>query len=166
MADALCQTPSNTAATHAKRFTVQTGTLRTVLTTRPATPLPTHLHQVKTARLFLRDVTAVSPLSLLLFGGPLTVLHAEGAVLVGAGPGLGPGVRVACRAQTAVLVKQLRAALDRQLEQRFCGGGGGRGREGQGGGGGAGGLGDAVVAAVRQMLREEDEQRGVAARLA
>ncbi len=110
----------------------------------------------------------MSPLSLLLFGGPLTVLHAEGAVLVGAGPGLGAGVRVACRAQTAVLVKQLRAALDRQLEQRFSGGGGGRGREGQGGGGGAGGggLGDAVVAAVRQMLREEDEQRGVAARLA
>ncbi|GFR43276.1 hypothetical protein Agub_g4340, partial [Astrephomene gubernaculifera] len=48
-----------------------------------AHPFLVYLEKVKTARLYLRDVTAVSPLTLLLFGGPLTLFHAEGAVLVG-----------------------------------------------------------------------------------
>lgn len=38
--------------------------------------------QIKTSRTFLRDVTPVSPISLMLFGGPLTVMHQEGTVLV------------------------------------------------------------------------------------
>lgn len=128
---------------------------------------------MKTSRLYLRDVTATSPLSLLLFGPePLTVLHAEGAVVVGgtgagAGGGAagGGGVRVACRAQTAVLVKQLRRALNKLLEQRFRGAGGGGGGAGGEGAWRGGALGDAVIAAVRQMLREEDDQRSLAAKL-
>ncbi|GLI66501.1 hypothetical protein VaNZ11_010328 [Volvox africanus] len=129
-------------------------------------PYLVYLEKVKTARLYLRDVTAISPLSMMLFGGPLTVLHAEGAVLVGSGSGSGSGVaqsvlRIACRAQTAVLVKQLRGALERLLERRFVG------SSGNGGGGDGGGsqVAETVVGIVRQMLREEDEQRCMAARL-
>lgn len=33
-------------------------------------------------RVHLREVTPVSPMALLLFGGPLKVLHQEGVVLV------------------------------------------------------------------------------------
>ncbi|KAG2438593.1 hypothetical protein HXX76_005143 [Chlamydomonas incerta] len=131
-------------------------------------PYLVYLEKMKTSRLYLRDVTATSPLSLLLFGPePLTVLHAEGAVVVGgsgAGTGTG-GVRVACRAQTAVLVKQLRRALNKLLEQRFRGAGGGGGGAGGEGAWRGGALGDAVIAAVRQMLREEDDQRSMAAKL-
>ena len=32
--------------------------------------------------MFLRDVTPVSPMAVLLFGGALQVLHAEGVVMV------------------------------------------------------------------------------------
>ena len=35
----------------------------------------THAPQVKTSRTFLRDCTVVSPLALLLFGGPLNIVH-------------------------------------------------------------------------------------------
>lgn len=70
--------------------------------------------QVKTSRIFLRDVTPVPPLALLLFGGPLRVLHGEGAVLVSG------WLRVACPAQTAVLVKQLRQALEKVLEGKVA----------------------------------------------
>ncbi|KXZ48157.1 hypothetical protein GPECTOR_30g253 [Gonium pectorale] len=142
-------------------------------------PYLVYLEKVKTSRLFLRDVTAVSPLSLLLFGGPITVLHTEGAVLLGGGGGSGGGgggsgggIRIACRAQTAVLVKQLRGAISRLMERRVTGAGHGEGRGGGGGGGGAAAaaaaaarLAEAVVATVRQMLREEDEQRALATRL-
>ena len=38
--------------------------------------------QVKTSRTFLRDCTVISPLALLLFGGPLSVAHAGGYVSV------------------------------------------------------------------------------------
>ena len=38
--------------------------------------------QVKTSRTFLRDCTVISPLALLLFGGPLSIAHAGGYVSV------------------------------------------------------------------------------------
>ena len=38
--------------------------------------------QMRTSRTFLRDVSIVSPMSLLLFGGSLSVVHEEGYVLV------------------------------------------------------------------------------------
>ncbi len=53
-------------------------------------------------------------MALLLFGGPLTVLHEEGAVLVGG------WLKLRAAAQTAVLVKHVRAALDALLEARVA----------------------------------------------
>jgi len=38
--------------------------------------------QVKTSRTFLRDCTVISPLALLLFGGPLAIAHAGGYVSI------------------------------------------------------------------------------------
>ena len=38
--------------------------------------------QVKTAKVFLRDVTPVSPMAVLLFGGRLQIIHTEGVILV------------------------------------------------------------------------------------
>ncbi|KAF5835639.1 P-loop containing nucleoside triphosphate hydrolase protein [Dunaliella salina] len=75
-------------------------------------PFVVYLEKVKTSRTFLRDVTPVSPISLMLFGGPLTVLHQEGAVLVDG------WIRVRAAAQTAVVVKALREALDRLLQEK------------------------------------------------
>jgi hypothetical protein len=81
-------------------------------TARFPQPFVVFLEKVATARVFLRDVTPVSPMALLLFGGPLKVLHEEGAVLVDG------WARVRAPAQTAVLVKKLRAALDSALEAK------------------------------------------------
>ena len=50
-------------------------------------------------------------MALLLFGGSLSVVHEEGVVLVDG------WIRVKAAAQTAVLVKQLRAALVGLLER-------------------------------------------------
>jgi len=60
------------------------GAKRFLTHTHTNTHARAHAHgtQVKTSRTFLRDVTPVSPISLMLFGGPLTVIHQEGAVLV------------------------------------------------------------------------------------
>ncbi|KAG1663311.1 hypothetical protein FOA52_006270 [Chlamydomonas sp. UWO 241] len=86
-------------------------------TARFPQPFVVFLEKVATARVFLRDVTPVSPMALLLFGGPLKVLHEEGAVLVDG------WARVRAPAQTAVLVKKLRAALDSVLEAKVRGSG-------------------------------------------
>ena len=64
--------------------------------------------QMKTSRTFLRDCSVVSPLMLLLFGGSLEVLHADGLSLVDG------WLRVRAAAQTAVLVKQVRRSLSAQ----------------------------------------------------
>ena len=64
---------------------------------------------MRTTRTFLRDCSVASPMALLLFGGELTVLHEAGAVLVDG------WLRIRAPATTAVLVKQLRAALDSLL---------------------------------------------------
>lgn len=68
--------------------------------------------QVKTSRVFLRDCTPVSPLSLLLLGGPLTVIHDRGVVLVSG------WIRIVADAATAVRIRQLRGALDSVLAER------------------------------------------------
>jgi ATP-dependent RNA helicase DHX29 len=53
-------------------------------------------------------------MALLLFGGDLEVAHAEGYVTIDA------WIRIRAPAQTAVLVKRLRAALDRLLERQVA----------------------------------------------
>lgn len=68
--------------------------------------------QVRTSRTFLRDCTVVSPMALLLFGGELVVVHEGGYALID------NWIRIRASAPTAVLVKQLRAALDALLEKK------------------------------------------------
>ena len=68
--------------------------------------------QVRNLLMFLRYCSVVSPMGLLLFGGVLTVLHEASAVLVD------KWLRICAPAPTAVLVKQLRAALDSLLAAR------------------------------------------------
>lgn len=70
------------------------------------------LEKVKTSRVFIRDCSVVSPLTVLLFGGALTVMHEEAAILVDG------WLRIPAPAQTAVLVKQMRAAVDGLLQHK------------------------------------------------
>lgn len=60
------------------------------------------------------------------------VLHEEGAILVNG------WLRLLADAQTGVIIKKLRGALDSLLAARVAGGGGGRGGGRGGGGGGTG----------------------------
>jgi ATP-dependent RNA helicase DHX29 len=91
----------------------------------------------------MRECTAVSSMALLLFGGPLTVLHEEKAVL------LDGWLRIKASAQTAVLVKGLREAFDALLDQAIA-----APEKGRGGKGGGGGLGEqgAMTAHVVEMI--------------
>jgi hypothetical protein len=102
---------------------------------------------------FLRDTSVVSSMALLLFGGALTVLHEEGAILVGG------WLRLLAAAGTAVLVKELRGALDALLAAKVAGGRG-RGAGGQGGRGAAAppvaALEAKVVGAIERMLGEAE----------
>ncbi|CAL8464644.1 g4179 [Coccomyxa elongata] len=75
-------------------------------------PYLVYLEKVRTSRTFLRDCTVVSPMALLLFGGELVVVHEGGYALID------NWIRIRASAPTAVLVKQLRAALDALLEKK------------------------------------------------
>ena len=81
----------------------------------PAFPFAVFLEKVKTSRVFVRDATVVAPAALLLFGGVMDVRHAEGRVC------LDGWLWLRASAQTAVLFKRLRAALDDALEKRIRG---------------------------------------------
>ena len=109
-------------------------------------PFLVYLERVKTARVFLRDCTVVPPAALLLFGGPLAVLHEAGQVVVGG------WLRVGAAAQVAVLVKRLRDAVDGLLAAAIAGGGGGGG----GSGGSGSGARPQVLEAIRQLLAESE----------
>ncbi len=63
---------------------------------------------------FMRDVSAVSAAGLMLFGGGFSIQHTEGTVT------LSGGTRLLVDAQTAVLLKALRAALQRNLAVRVA----------------------------------------------
>eukprot|EP00976_Prorocentrum_cordatum_P114998 1195935-Prorocentrum_minimum.AAC.1 len=62
---------------------------------------------------FIRECTAVSPYALLLFGGPITVRHENSQVWVD------QWIPLQAAAQTAVLFKELRKALDAQLSRKI-----------------------------------------------
>eukprot|EP00937_MAST-01D_sp_MAST-1D-sp2_P000724 g724.t1 len=68
--------------------------------------------KVRTTRLWIRESTMVTPYSLLLFGGKLEVLHKEGTVCVDR------WVRFQAVARIGVLVKALRAELDKLLGEK------------------------------------------------
>ena len=105
------------------------------------------------SRVYLRDTTAVSGAALLLFaGGAPLVLHDEAAVVVGG------WLRLRVAPAAAVLVRQLRAALDALLAAAVGGGGGCGG--GQGGLAAAVHLAPRVVDAIRLLLAEAEEAGG------
>lgn len=59
------------------------------------------------------DCTVVSPLTVMLFGGGLSIKHEEGFVMID------EWIRVRAAAPIAVLVKKLRIALDALLKQKL-----------------------------------------------
>ncbi|PRW58696.1 helicase domain-containing [Chlorella sorokiniana] len=75
-------------------------------------PYLTYLEKVRTSRTFIRDCTVASPLAILLFGGSLAVAHDSSYVQVDG------WLRIRAPAQTAVVIKRLRAALDALLERK------------------------------------------------
>ena len=94
-------------------------------------PYLVYLEKVRTTKAFLRDVTAVSPIAVCLFGGSgsgsgcLEVRHAERALVVDG------WLRARLpSAAAAVLVVRAREALDRYLASRVSGGGRGGGGNG------------------------------------
>jgi hypothetical protein len=72
-------------------------------------------------QVFVRECSVVSPLALLLFGGTLAVQHEQGTIL------LNGWCHIPAPAQTAVLVKKVRDALDSLLEESVAGPGRGKG---------------------------------------
>jgi hypothetical protein len=69
--------------------------------------------QANTDRVYLRDVTAVSPLALLLFGGNVSINHDRGSVTVDSQFSFEAPGRV------AVLVRELRAECDSLLREKI-----------------------------------------------
>lgn len=124
----------------------------------PAFPFLVFHEKVRTSRVFVRDSTVVAPAALLLFGGAIDVHHASGRV------SLDGWLWLRASAQTAVLYKRLRAALDAALDARIRGAhhrdnSHRKGRDG-GGGGPGGGLGGAAGAedllqTIRSLLTEQ-----------
>ncbi|KZV48665.1 hypothetical protein F511_10351 [Dorcoceras hygrometricum] len=68
-------------------------------------PFLVFLEKVETKKVFLRDTTIVSPYSVLLFGGSLSVQHQTGRIIVD------NWLTMEAPAQTAVLFKELRLTL-------------------------------------------------------
>lgn len=68
---------------------------------------------VKTAKVYVRDATTISPYALLLFGGQIHVQHQSNKIVVDNWLSLTAAPKV------AVLVKQLKALLDRLLERKI-----------------------------------------------
>eukprot|EP00850_Spirogloea_muscicola_P015823 SM000124S25955 [mRNA] locus=s124:410023:420711:+ [translate_table: standard] len=62
--------------------------------------------KVRTTKVYIRDCTCVSPYPLLLFGGPVSVNHLAGEVVVDS------WLQLRAPAQTGVLFKELRKCLD------------------------------------------------------
>jgi len=68
---------------------------------------------VKTAKVYVRDATTISPYALLLFGGAIKVHHKNSKITVDGWLGLDAAPK------TAVLVKQIREHLDRMLLRKI-----------------------------------------------
>ncbi|KAK3252316.1 hypothetical protein CYMTET_38381 [Cymbomonas tetramitiformis] len=69
--------------------------------------------RVQTAKVYVRECTMVPPYALLLFGGDIEVLHADGQVTVDR------WVRFQAPARIAVLVRELRAEVDKLLVEKI-----------------------------------------------
>ncbi|KAF7302730.1 Dead deah box [Mycena chlorophos] len=77
-------------------------------------PFLVYFNKHQTSKVFLRDATEVPLYAILLFGGPVTINHVAGGVVVGA-----KGTTISLRAwpRIGVLVNQLRKLLDVQLQR-------------------------------------------------
>ncbi|PKU84361.1 putative pre-mRNA-splicing factor ATP-dependent RNA helicase [Dendrobium catenatum] len=73
-------------------------------------PFLVFLEKVETSKVFLRDTSIISPYSLLLFGGSISVQHQMGLVIID------NWLKLTAPAQTAVLFKQLRLTLHAVLK--------------------------------------------------
>ena len=69
---------------------------------------------MRTSKIFLRDSTMVTPYPLLLFGGTISVQHAQQTLSVD-----GRFIEFGAPPRTAVLFRQLRAELDKLLLQKI-----------------------------------------------
>jgi ATP-dependent RNA helicase DHX29 len=116
--------------------------------TVPTFPFLMFHEKVRTSRVFVRDSTVVAPAALLLFGGAIDVHHASGRV------SLDGWLWLRASAQTAVLYKWLRGALDAALDARIRGAHHHKGRGGGGGGGGGAG-GEDLLKTIRSLLTEQ-----------
>ena len=108
----------------------------------PTFPFLVFHEKVKTSRVFVRDSTTVAPAALLLFGGVMDVRHETGRVC------LDGWLWLRASAQTAVLYKKMRKALDDELDARIAGT---RGRKN---GGETGGGNDTLLKTIRSLLTE------------
>ncbi|KAK9842413.1 hypothetical protein WJX84_005272 [Apatococcus fuscideae] len=77
-------------------------------------PYQIYLEKVRTSKVFMRDCTVIAPMTLLLFGGSLDILHQSGYVQIDG------WLRIKAAAPLAVLVKQLRQALESVLEKTIA----------------------------------------------
>nr|CRL16786.1 ATP-dependent RNA helicase [Rhododendron simsii] len=68
-------------------------------------PFIVYLEKVETNKVFLRDTTIISPYSILLFGGSMSIQHQSGLVTIDR------WIQLAAPAQIAVLFKELRLTL-------------------------------------------------------
>lgn len=68
---------------------------------------------VKTSKMYVRDITPVSPVSLLLFGGALKIFHEAGVITVD------EWLKFQISAKSAVLISHLRLQLEKVLLQKI-----------------------------------------------
>ena len=74
----------------------------------------TSKQQVAAEKVYVRDVSAVSPLALLLFGGEVQVSHSSGTVTIDG------QISFEAPGRVAVLVRELRAELDKLLAEKLA----------------------------------------------
>ncbi|KAL6964434.1 RNA helicase [Sarracenia purpurea var. burkii] len=74
-------------------------------------PFVVFLEKVETSKVFLRDTTIISPYSILLFGGSMSIQHQTGLVTIDG------WMKLAAPAQIAVLFKELRLTLHSVLKE-------------------------------------------------
>ncbi|KAG1757846.1 P-loop containing nucleoside triphosphate hydrolase protein [Suillus lakei] len=77
-------------------------------------PFLAYFQKQMTSKVFIRGATQVPMYALLLFGGPVTVNHIGGGLIVGKG---GSIVKLKAWPRIGILVNQLRRLLDAQLQQ-------------------------------------------------
>ena len=73
-----------------------------------------HTWQVGEEKVYVREVSAVSPLALLLFGGEVEVSHASGTVTIDG------QISFESPGRVAVLVRELRTKLDGLLSEKIA----------------------------------------------